>query len=154
MIAATSGGRPGPGWYFDPRVKEWKLITREEHAAARSLIDLGYVQTSSKYRSVALFENGDYRKQLDDQTLTPAVFTSFREQRSIDQDLQDFREREARRNRAKRILLVLAHLQFEDREDFILDVLCGGSGSCVEYVTGRRIGLTPQEIDEATRCPA
>lgn len=122
-----AGSKPAAkGWYFDPYAHEWVEITPEEYEEARSYVDRGFAQTSAKYRAVGLYDRTRRTwVALERAELSPGVFAAFRELRETDCELQVYREREARRPRAKRLLAILRLLPDDRAEEFMLDITGG-----------------------------
>jgi hypothetical protein len=137
----TTNGKPGPGWYFDPYVREWCVIPEEARAEARSYIDQGYHQISAKYRLVGRYADKQWGKPCGPSVeLSLPVFASFREQRHADAELHAYREREARRLRARRLLEIVQKLPADRAEEFLLDML---TGYVNEYGYAREVGILP-----------
>lgn len=128
----SAGGKPGPGWYFNPSARKWVEITEADRAEAKSYVDRGFSQTSAKYRGVARFD--DKWKELDKAELNYGVFASFREQKELDAALRRHLDRESRRPRAKRVVAIIRALSPERAEELMLDIATGRSNPEFDYM--------------------
>ena len=116
-------GKPGPGWYFDPDARKWTECTAEERDQARALIERGFVQTSAKYRGVAIIDKTAGWNEIEKAELSPGVFAAFKSMKAVDQEVRLHLEREGRRGRAKRLVHALRILPQASAEELMLDIL-------------------------------